>query len=200
MSQRWRRLVLASGLLSLSAGGFILHTCGRGQAELAASEVALAAGEQKRALLHARRAAAAYVPGAEHVEVGYARLRAIALGAERDADVELAASAWQAMRGAALASAHLWQPQAAPLAQANEHLARLRGFTSPTAGGLAEPPHQGVTRLLLALGFLGAIGGLGWFCACAWPALGSGRLARAAWPALAWCMGVLVLGWALLHA
>lgn len=184
----------------LSAVGFVWHTSSRGQAELAASRSALAAGQVERAAGHARRAAAAYIPGADHVEEGYAVLQGIALEAEREANRELAASAWQAMRGAALASSHFWQPHAAHVFLANRHLARLSGFSSPSAAGLEASPRPGAPRLLLALGFLSAMGGLVWFCACAWSESGGWRLARAAWPALVWCMGGLALGWALLHA
>jgi hypothetical protein len=134
------------------------------------------------------------------VEEGYAVLQAIALEAERDANGELATAAWQAMRGAVLASAHFSQPHAARLALANGHLARLSGFSSPAAAGLVASPRPGLPRLLLALGFLGATGGLAWFCWCAWSESGGWRLARATWPALVWCMGGLALGWALLHA
>lgn len=196
----WRGLARVAALVVLSATVFTVHTWSRGQAELAASQSALAAGERERAVRHARHAAGAYLPGAAHVEVAHALLQSLALEAEQDADTELAASAWQAMRAAALESAHVWQPRAVELAVANAHLARLGGFASPSAAGLEAPAVPGVPRLLLALGFLGAVAGLSWFCSCAWSESGRWQLARAVWPALVWCVAVLVLGWALLHA
>lgn len=190
----------ASALVLLIAGVFTAHTSSRGQAELAAGRSALAAGEPERAVRHVRHAAGAYVPGAAHVAAAYALLQSIALDAERDANAELALSAWRATRVAALESAHFWQPRAVQLAQANANLARLGGFSSPAAAGLETPAAPGMPRLLLALGFLGAVAGLSWLCSCAWSESGRWQLARAVWPALAWCAGVLVLGWALLHA
>lgn len=200
MRRVWPRLVRVLLLVLLSGGGFGAYTFQRGQAELAAAQLAWARGEPERALRHAGHAAAAYVPGAAHVDAAHSLLRAVALGAERAADPELAAAAWQAMRGAALGSSHFWQPRAAELALANANLARLGGFSSPAAAGLESQARSGAPRLLLGVGFLGAMAALGWFCAWAWSDSGSWRPARAAWPALGWCVGVLVLGWALLHA
>jgi hypothetical protein len=51
--------------------------------------------------------------------------------------------------------------------------------------------------LLLGLGFVGAVGSLSWFCTRAWSASGHWQLARAAFPVLGWCAGMLALGWAL---
>lgn len=200
MSPGWRATARSSALVLLIAGIFTLHTSSRGKAELAAAEQALVAGEPERSVRHAGHAAGAAVPGARHMGAAYALLERIALDAERNANAELAASAWQAMRGAALGSAHLWQPRAAQLALANANLARLGGFSSSAAAELELPAVLGSMRLLLALGFLGAIGALSWFCSCAWSESGRWQPARSVWPVLAWCVSSLVLGWALLHA
>lgn len=198
MSSTGRAAALGAALIALGAAVFTLRTMQNGEAQLAASEAALAAGEPERAIRDARHAASAYVPGAAHVDAAYAQLQAIALAAERDGDRQLAASAWRALRTSALESAHLWQPHAARLRLANQHLARSEGSLGPA--GLEPLGSGGAPRLLLGLGFLGAVAALCWFCSCAWSEIGRWQWARAAWPALGWCLGVLVLGWALLHA
>lgn len=140
------------------------------------------------------------VPGGTAADAAYAQLHAIALEAEREARPELAASAWQAMRAAALESAHPWQRRQQQLELANANLARLRGFASPAAAGLQQPLVASLPRLLLSLGFVGAMSALSWFCGCAWSPGGRWQPARVIWPALGWCAGALVLCWALLHA
>lgn len=183
----------------LLVGLFTLYTSSRGRAELQASDVAFASGELESSLRHARHAASAYVPGAAHVDAAYARLQAIALGAQSVADRELEASAWQAMRAAALESAHFWRPRERERVLADARLAQLRGGAGGATAGLSSPEAPGALRLLLGLGFLGAAVSLSWFCTRAWSASGHWQLVRAAWPTLGWCVGVLALGWALLR-
>ncbi|HEU4583253.1 MAG TPA: hypothetical protein VFS67_33575 [Polyangiaceae bacterium] len=196
-----RRLALAAALVPVLVALVTLRTLGRGEAELAESDRALGAGELELSLRHARRAALAYVPGASHVDAAYARLRALALSAERDQDRALAASAWEAMRVAALESGHLWRPRARELAQADDNLARLRGLSAAEWQALRAPePPRPWAALLLGAGFLVALLGLLAFSAGAWSASGRWRSARATWPALGWCVGMGALAWALLHA
>jgi hypothetical protein len=104
----------------------------RGEAELRRSDVAFDRGDLREAVLYARRAAALYAPGAPHVPSAYARLSAVALGAEASGDPEVARQAWGAMRGAALETRHLWTPRSADLERANANLARLAAMP---AGG-----------------------------------------------------------------
>ena len=196
-----RRLALASALVPVLLGLVTLRTLSRGEAELAASDQAFAAGELELALRHARRAALAYVPGASHVDGAYARLRALAAGAERDRDRELAASAWEAIRVAAPESGHLWRPRDRELEQADGNLARLRGLSAAEWKALRPPDApRPFGSLLLGAGFLVALLCLIGFCASAWSASGRWRPARAAWPTLGWCVGMGALAWALLHA
>jgi hypothetical protein len=196
-----RRLALAAALVPVLVALVTLRTLSRGEAELAASDQAFAAAEPELSLRHARRAALAYVPGASHVDAAYARLRALAAGAERDRDPALAARAWEAMRVAALESGHLWRPRARELQQADASLARLRGLSAVEWQALRPPEApQPLWALLLGAGFLVALLGLIGFCASAWSAAGRWRPARAAWPALGWCMGMGALAWALLRA
>ena len=196
-----QRLALVAALALVLFALVTLRTLSRGEAELTASDRAFDAGQLELAVRYARRAATAYVPGAAHVDSAYARLRAVAVGAERAREVRLAASAWQAVRAAALESRHVWQPHARELEQANAHLARLRG--QPAAPSAPASPAELLApgwALLLGAGFLGAAGSLTWFCTRAWTATGHWAGARAGWPALGWCAGVCVLAWALLHA
>lgn len=197
----WRPLALVAALPILLFALVTLRTSSRGQTELAASDRAFDAGQLELAVRYARRAAAAYVPGAAHVDAAYARLRAVAVGAERARELELAARAWQAVRAAALESRHVWQPHARELEQADLNLARLRGL--PVVSSAPASPSDRIQpgwALLLGVGFFSAVGSLTWLCTCAWTATGHWLAARAVWPALGWCAGVCALAWALLHA
>jgi len=163
----------------------------RGERELGASERAFDAGQVEQALEHARRAAAAYVPGAEHVDRAYERLRAIARGAERARDPELARVAWAAVRGAAWESRHIWQPRAAELREADAELARLTA-APPAAAAEAWPPVAFV--LALAGGAASAVLGLWWLLGREHGAREGVRVA-----ALSCLLGVAAWGWALLQ-
>jgi hypothetical protein len=202
LSASWlRRLALGATLPFILFALVTLRTLSRGEAELTASDRAFDAGQLELAVRYARRAATAYVPGAAHVDAAYARLRAVAVGAERTRDVALAASAWRALRAAALESRHVFCPRARELEQADANLARLAGL--PAARSAPPSPADGLPpggALLLGTGFFGAVACLSWFCTRAWSARGDWLAARASWPALGWCAGVCVLAWALLHA
>lgn len=185
--------VLSTVLLAASAV-LAFRTIQRGEAELAASERAFDAGRVEVALQHAQRAAAAYVPGAWHVDGAYERLRAIARGAELARDPDLARVAWSAMRGAAWESRHVWQPRAAELSEADAELARLDGTR------VARPlePRPGI-GFVLALAGGGACAVLG-----SWWLLGQERSSRSAAPgvrlaAVSCLVGAIAWGWALLQ-
>jgi hypothetical protein len=180
-------LLAASALLAF-------RTVQRGEHELVASERAFDAGQVELALEHARRAAAAYVPGAEHVDRAYERLRAIARGAERARDPELARVAWAAVRGAAWESRHIWQPRTAELAEADAELARLAGAL-PAASIAARPSVAWV--LALAGGAACAVLGLWWLFGRERSVRPSGPGVRVA--ALSCLLGAAAWGWALLQ-
>lgn len=153
-------LVVALGLVSFAFGTF--RTLERGQQELAASDAAFDRGELEPALLHARRGALLYVPGAPHVARAYDRMRAIALGSERARDPVLAAAAWRAMRAAALETAHLWQPHGYELGEANAQLERLLAAAPVAARFVDSAARNGraaLWALLLAGGFGAAVVG-----------------------------------------
>jgi hypothetical protein len=148
------------GLVSFALGTF--RTLERGQRELRESDAAFDRGELDLAVLHARRAALLYVPGARHVGSAYERLRAVALGSERAREPRLAASAWQAMRAAALETAHLWQPHARELGEANAHLERSFPDSSGNAtfaASAARSVRAPGWTLLLVGGFACAVTG-----------------------------------------
>jgi hypothetical protein len=173
------------------------RTIERGEREMSESDRAFDAGQLELAVLHARRAATAYVPGARHVAAGYARLRAVARGAERERDVKLALGAWGAVRAAAIESRHLWQPHAAALDEADAQLARLSN------GSPAAPParHDGLPLAVLAGLVCGAAAALlGWGAWRGDDAPSGQQRPRLRLAALACLGGVIVWGVALLSA
>jgi len=136
-----------------------------GERELARSDAAFNRGDLRDAILYARRAAVLYAPGAPHVPSAYARLEAIAVGAESTGQPEVARQAWGAMRGAALETRHLWTPRGADLARANTNLARLDTVGGGDRGRAARllarddaPRAQWI--LVLGAGFVLFAGGL----------------------------------------
>jgi hypothetical protein len=168
----------------------------RGEREMLESDRAFDAGQLGLAVLHARRAATAYVPGARHVISGYERMRAVARGAERERDVALARSAWGALRAAAIESRHLWQPHPEALAEADAELARLSGRAP---AGVARPgSSSGAPLGGLGLGAAAAL--LGWGLWRGDPAPGAQQRRSARLAALACLTGVIAWGLALLAA
>ena len=198
---RLERIAVSLAIVPALLGLVGLRSASRGQAEMAASDRAFEAGEWEPALDHARRAAGAYLPGADHVEAAYLRLRALAQGAEERGDLALATRSWEAVRASARETHHLWLPHALDVELADAELGRLRVVAGASALTSAAPrAPQPVWALVLSAGFLGAGASLFWFCARVWNAAGVASLARARWPVLGWCAGMLALVWALLHA
>lgn len=179
------------------------RTAARGARELRESDRAFDRGRLELAVQHARAAATAYVPGAEHVTLGYERLSAVAHGAERARDVELAMVAWRAMRAAAIESRHLWQPHADELREADHALARLRNGVGSTRSDVDPAGPAGVPLAVLVGLVLGAAcAALGLLGLCAREATGSGNTlpARPRLAALACLVGAVLWSVALLHA
>lgn len=146
MSERgiWLRrvaLALLVGVLTLAA--LTARVIAEGEAALVKSDAAFDKGDLRDAILFARRAAVLYAPGAPHVGAAYARLRAIALGAEATRDFEIARQAWGATRAAALETRHFTTPRAGDLERANANLARLSG-----AGAANEPARDQMAAVL----------------------------------------------------
>lgn len=107
--------------LGVLAGRVVLE----GREHLVLSDRAFDEGDLRTSVLHARRAAAAYLPGAPHVDAAFERLRAIAIGSEAKGDRKVAALAWRAIRGASLEARHVSLVRTNDLAIANASLARL---------------------------------------------------------------------------
>lgn len=129
---RWLRGVALGLMLAvLALAAVTARAVGDGEAELKKSDVAFNHGRLNAALEHARRAAVDYAPGAPHVARAYARMIAIAVGAEAEGKPELALVAWRAVRGAALETRHLWIPHRRELERANLSLARLEAAPAP---------------------------------------------------------------------
>ncbi len=177
MRSRLRWLALGLGQLPVIFAIVTLVELQRGNREMVESDLAFDRGQLELSLRHARRAAISYVPGADHLDSAYARLRSIAVGAERSRDPELALLAWRAVRTSALETRHLWVPRAGELSEANRNLHRLLGRPEPAAqpGPVAQPAHERVVPLVralaLAFGFAAAVWGL--------IALGSSSINRA---------------------
>jgi hypothetical protein len=94
-----RVAVLAIALVFvLLAGGWRLARIAR--AELEASDAAWRKGDAAAATVHARSAARAYVPGGDHMDRAYTRLREVATTSERQGDTTAALFAWRAVLAA----------------------------------------------------------------------------------------------------
>jgi len=172
---RWLRgIALAMMLFVLAVAVLTARAVIDGNHEMQMSDAAFDRGDLRVAIDHARRAAVLYAPGAPHVAQAYARLDAIALGAEAAGQPETARMAWRAVRGAALETRHVWIPERAELGRANQNLARLEasssGASSAHAADLARKralaelqryaAPAAVWVMLLSLGFLLSLGGL----------------------------------------
>jgi hypothetical protein len=206
-----RSLLWAASALALFGGVATLRAVLDGEREIAESDAAFDANDLHGAIAHARRAASAYAPGASHVERGYARLLAVARGAEATGQVDVAVLAWQAERAAVLESASLWRPFPERLDEANRNLARLsalktgaepeRAATAQRLFKQAESQSSGRAPwgALLAGGLLVAGLGLGWFGA--WALLPDGRIdwRRGRWGAMTFGVGAALWALAAFH-
>jgi hypothetical protein len=154
-----KRAALGMLLAVLMLAALTARMIVEGEGELRTSDAAFDRGDLADATLHARRAATLYAPGAPHVAAAFERMRAIAMGAESQGDVNMALRAWGSIRGAALETRHFVVPHAAELTLANANLARLAA-SSP--GGERQKATQLLARdetprapwvVVLGLGF-----------------------------------------------
>jgi hypothetical protein len=172
-----------------------------GNDELRASDAAFHRGELADSVLHARRAAIAYAPGAPHTRAALERLRAVAVGSEAAGDHETARLAWGALRAAALETRHVTVPYAAELHEANARLERLAKGRAPDASTRARarrdlqaalarvPGPSPWASAALVLGFFLALAGL-----LAVAALGLTRDGRIVREKLAYGLGTFAVG------
>jgi len=198
----WRQLALLAFSAVLIGAVFSARVIVEGESELAESDAAFDRGELSSALDHARRAAVSYAPGAPHVQRAFDRMTALALGAEASAQPKIAFLAWQAIRGAALESRHVFLPRQAELQRANENLARLEALGRDGSGNeRPKTQSQALTRLnaddapdpawiaVLAAGFLLSLSGLGLFALRGLNPTGTVSFQRARWGLLLFAIG-----------
>jgi hypothetical protein len=177
-----RRIALGMLFAVLLFAALTARIVADGEAALSKSDAAFDKGDLRDAVLYARRAAVLYAPGAPHVSAAYARLRAVALGAESTGQLEIARQAWGATRGAALETRHFVTPRELDLERANASLARLAGVSDAT-GAAREKMAKTLARddaprapwvLLLGAGFVLFAAGLVSFASSGITASGEG--------------------------
>ena len=149
---RWR--ILGHALRALMLFGFVLgvvyaRVMTSGEAEIASSTEGLRAGDPREAVIHARRAAGWYAPGAPHVRVAYERLLALGTKAEAKGDREIALLAWRSIRSASIETTWLVAPHAEDRDRADQSIARLES-TSPRPLGTRTEPSTTLERTELA--------------------------------------------------
>jgi hypothetical protein len=120
-----RRAAIGLALLGLALATVTVRVVVSGRSELARGREALAAHDPAEAVVHLRRAARWYAPGARHPTAALDLLQIIASNAELAGDDRQARLAWEAERAAILGARSLYVPNADRLAQANQHIARL---------------------------------------------------------------------------
>jgi hypothetical protein len=140
---RAARLGVAAAALFVVLAAASLRLVTEARAELTASDAKWQNGDAIAAAAHARSAARAYVPGAEHMRLGYERLREIAETSERKGDVESALFAWRAMLSAAAGSRPFSATSSDARVGAEAAVARLSAALlasgrAPSAGRRAE--------------------------------------------------------------
>jgi hypothetical protein len=146
-----RPIVRALGVvaaLALGLAAWTVRVVVAGDAELDASDAALGQGDAHEAVVHARRAASWYAPGAPHVPVAYRRLIALATAAEAHRRRDVALFAWRGVRQASLDTRWLLTPHAADRARAEQEIARLSAIGEREA---AEPDAAAMAAALTTL-------------------------------------------------
>lgn len=116
-------------LMGVSFVLFVLVACVtltvRGREEIKKSDAAFHSGDLRAAIVHAKAAALAYVPGSEHVLAAYARLEAIAKGAEAEGNADLGRLAWETLRSVHARTQYPGRPKSAWEAHAQAGLERI---------------------------------------------------------------------------
>jgi hypothetical protein len=127
-----RRASLGLTFVVIALAAMTFRVVRDGEAALFESDAAFHKGDLANAVIHARRAAIAYAPGAPHTRAALARLRAVAVGSEGVGDVGSARLAWGAIRAAAVETRSLTEPYAAERAEADRALSRLAALPIAT--------------------------------------------------------------------
>ena len=139
-------LVLGVLVLATLVGGAVGRLLAEGTRELSASEAAASSGDAHGAVVHARRAAMAYVPWAPHVGGAYRRLRDLAEQSEARGDLEGALFAWRAVRIASIGTRAWVLPRQRERAIADQAIARLSASTALTGSGKRPVEVSGAHR------------------------------------------------------
>ena len=157
--KRIAKLIVMVGIVATLVGGALVGRClSRGQALMASSDQAFDRGDLRRATRDARQAAILYVPVAPHVSQAYARLRAIAVGAEAAGSPQAALFAWRAMRAAALSTRSFGALHDAELKEAETGIQRLTKTKSLGQKSVVSSKLT-VWNLMLLLGLALALSG-----------------------------------------
>ena len=114
-------LVALAGLVTLISARVVISA----RQELSEGEQLLAANDRDGAIVHLRRAARWYAPLSPYHVRALTRLAEIGQAAERAGDVEIALSAYRAVRGEILATRSTYVPELARLEAANRRIATL---------------------------------------------------------------------------
>jgi hypothetical protein len=126
--RRWLRVAAVLGVLLFAISVRVVTSSA---AELRAGDAYRARGELESAVVRYRRAARWYAPGSPfHVEA-LAKLGAIGAQAERSRNVELALSAYRAIRAAIMSARSFYVPEQARLRAADERIASLMAALPP---------------------------------------------------------------------
>jgi hypothetical protein len=113
-----QRLLWIAAVVIAGMGACGLRVVLEGRSALAEGDAALAAGRPADAVAAWESAARWYLPGAPHVGEAYDRLHELAT-------THKSLAAWRAIRSAARATRHLWQPHGDRLAAADTAITEL---------------------------------------------------------------------------
>lgn len=144
------RLVVV-GAIVLSA--FVVRVVTSSSSELSLGEQSEQRGELEAAVGHYRRAARWYAPGSPYHARALAALAQVGAAAEKDGDLELALSAYRAIRSGIMSSRSVFTPERERLTAANGRIADLMASYPPPpmdAGKSREQLRQEHLALLSA--------------------------------------------------
>jgi hypothetical protein len=175
LAPRMRGVLHGLLIAAVLFGAFAFRVVTSAAAELREGDAQRARGELESAVVHYRRAARWYAPGSPYHVAALARLGAIGATAERGGDVELALSAYRAIRAAIMSTRSFYLPEPERLRAANARIASLMAGQPPPpmdAGKSreqlrrehlalleADPGPKLFWTLLLLFGFLAWVGG-----------------------------------------
>ncbi len=127
----WARYLPWVVAFALLAGLLLGRVIWSSRAELAAGREAFERGQREEAVLHLSRAAHWYAPGNPYVSEALEELRQIGRQAEMEGQVDLALSAYRAIRRSCLGTRSFYTPHADRLAEANRRIAALLALQDP---------------------------------------------------------------------